>query len=89
MEVLAQACPPRPAQVSRVTFSPAIGYLVTLLGPGLSWPDWVLNVSPFTHLALVPAEPWGATAGIVLTCLGLLFFGAGLLAFQPRDVAGS
>jgi Putative exporter of polyketide antibiotics len=28
-----------------------VGYLVTLLGPALLWPDWVLNVSPFTHLA--------------------------------------
>ena len=66
-----------------------VGYLMTLLGPTLSCPDWVLNVSPFTHLALVPAEPWGATAGIVLTCLALLFLGAGLLAFQRRDVVGS
>ena len=66
-----------------------VGYLVTLLGPALSWPGWVLNLSPFTHLALVPAEPWGATAGIIMTCLGLLFLGVGLLGFQRRDVVGS
>ncbi len=66
-----------------------VGYLVTLLGPALSWPDWVLNLSPFTHLALVPAEPWGATAGIIMTCLGLLLLGVGLLGFQRRDVVGS
>jgi putative multiple sugar transport system permease protein len=34
-----------------------VGSLVTLLGPALSWPAWVLNLSPFTHLALVPAVP--------------------------------
>ena len=39
------------------------GYIVTLLGPALSWPAWVLNLSPFTHLAWVPAVPWAATGG--------------------------
>lgn len=65
-----------------------VGYLVTLLGPALSWPAWVLNLSPFTHLALVPAAPWAATAGIVMTCVGLVFLGAGFLAFHRRDVVG-
>jgi ABC-2 type transport system permease protein len=65
-----------------------VGYIVTLLGPALSWPAWVLNLSPFTHLAWVPAAPWAATAGIVMTCLGLVFLGVGLLAFQRRDVIG-
>ena len=66
-----------------------VGYVVTLLGPALSWPSWVMNLSPFTHLALVPAVPWAATAGIVMTCLGLALLGVGLLAFQRRDVVGS
>jgi ABC-2 type transport system permease protein len=66
-----------------------VGYLVTLIGPALSWPSWILNLSPFTHLALVPAVPWAATSGIVMTCLGLVFLGVGLLAFQRRDVIGN
>ena len=66
-----------------------VGYVVTLLGPALSWPAWVLNVSPFTHLALVPAVPWAATSGIVMTCLGLVLLSLGLLAFNRRDVIGS
>jgi ABC-2 type transport system permease protein len=61
---------------------------VTLLGPALSWPAWVLNLSPLTHLALVPAVPWAATAGIVMTCVGMVFLGSGLLAFHRRDVVG-
>ena len=65
------------------------GYIVTLLGPALSWPAWVLNLSPFTHLAWVPAVPWAATAGIVMTCLGLVLAGFGLLAFHRRDIIGS
>jgi ABC-2 type transport system permease protein len=66
-----------------------VGYIVTLVGPALSWPAWVLNMSPFTHLAWVPAVPWAATAGIILTCLGVVLSGAGLLAFHRRDVVGS
>ncbi len=66
-----------------------VGYLVSLLGPALSWPDWVVNLSPFTHLAWVPAAPWAATAGIVMTCLGLVFLAAGLLTFRRRDLTGS
>ena len=66
-----------------------VGYIVTLLGPALSWPAWVLNLSPFTHLAWVPAVPWAATSGIVMTCLGLVLLGIGLLAFNRRDVVGS
>ncbi|HEY5248315.1 MAG TPA: ABC transporter permease, partial [Dermatophilaceae bacterium] len=65
-----------------------VGYVVSLLGPALSWPAWVLNLSPFTHLALVPAVPWAATAGIVMTCLGLVLVAAGLLAFNRRDLVG-
>jgi len=66
-----------------------VGYIVTLLGPGLSWPAWVLNLSPFTHLAWVPAVPWAATAGIVMMFVGLMLAGVGLLAFHRRDVVGS
>jgi len=66
-----------------------VGYLLTLLGPALSWPAWLLNLSPFTHLAWVPSVPWAATAGIVMTCVGLVFVGLGLLAFHRRDVIGS
>jgi ABC-2 type transport system permease protein len=66
-----------------------VGYIVTLLGPALSWPAWVLNLSPFTHLAWVPAVPWAATSGVIMTCLGLLLLGLGLVAFHRRDVVGS
>lgn len=63
-----------------------VGYIVTLVGPALSWPAWVLNLSPFTHLAWVPAAPWAATSGIVTTCLGLALLGVGLLTFHRRDI---
>ena len=31
-----------------------VGYLADLPGPRIDWPTWVLDLSPFTHLAWVP-----------------------------------
>lgn len=66
-----------------------VAYVLALLGPALKWPSWVLDLSPFTHLAWVPAVPWAATSGIVMACLGLLLATVGLLAFRRRDLVGS
>lgn len=64
-----------------------VGYVLAMLGPALSWPQWVLDLSPFTHLALVPAEPWAATSGTIMLALGAVLAGVGLLAFGRRDLA--
>ena len=42
-----------------------IGYVLTLLGPALSWPGWVVDLSPFSHLAYVPEEPLAVTSAVV------------------------
>jgi ABC-2 type transport system permease protein len=65
-----------------------VGYILTLVGPALSWPQWVLDLSPFTHLALVPAVPWAATSGTVMVCVGVLAAAVGVLAFRRRDLVG-
>jgi ABC-2 type transport system permease protein len=65
-----------------------VGYVLTLVGPALKWPQWVLDLSPFTHLALVPAQPWAATSGTVMAGLGVLAAAAGLVAFRRRDIVG-
>jgi len=66
-----------------------IWYLLALLGPGLDWPDPVLNLSPFHHLAVVPIEAFATTATLGLTGLALLAVGTGLAIFERRDVAGA
>ncbi len=63
-----------------------VWYVLTLLGPALDWPAWALNLSPFTHLALVPMAPWAATSGVVMTVIGLLLVMVGLWAFHRRDL---
>jgi ABC-2 type transport system permease protein len=66
-----------------------VGYVLAMIGPALDWPQWVLDLSPFTHLALVPAEPWAATGGTVMLVLGILLAAVGFLAFRRRDVTAA
>jgi ABC-2 type transport system permease protein len=87
MAVLALGLAPRLTVAVPVTVT-VVGYILTLVGPALSWPQWVLNLSPFTHLALVPADPWAATSGTAMTALGVLAAAGGLVAFRRRDLVG-
>jgi ABC-2 type transport system permease protein len=66
-----------------------VSYVLTLLGPALDWPSWVLDLSPFTHLALVPADPWAATSGLVMLGLGAALVALGMAAFHRRDITGA
>ncbi|MFC6237563.1 ABC transporter permease [Longivirga aurantiaca] len=79
---------PRATTVVPVTLT-AVLYVLSLLGPALNWPAWVLNLSPFTHLAWVPMAPWAATAGIVMSVIGIALLVIGLWAFHRRDLVGS
>ena len=65
------------------------GYVLTLLGPALSWPGWVVDLSPFSHLAYVPAEPFAATSAAVMVLVGCAAGAAGVAAFAHRDVSGA
>ena len=85
---LAVACfglAPRLTTAVPVTLTVA-WYVLTLLGPALRWPAWVLNLSPFTHLAWVPIDPWAATSGMVMAAIGLVLLAIGLWAFNHRDI---
>jgi ABC-2 type transport system permease protein len=61
-------------------------WLVGLLGPLLSLPDWVMDLSPFTHVPLVPAADLEITPLIVLTAIAAALIGVGLVGFRRRDV---
>ena len=77
----------RPSWTVSVTGILAVGlYLVDLIGPALSWPAWVVDVSPYHHLALVPAEPasWGPL--LVILAIGIAAGTTGLLAYARRDL---
>jgi ABC-2 type transport system permease protein len=61
-------------------------YLMAFLGPLLSLPDWVLDLSPFTHVPLLPAADFTVAPLLALTAVAAVFTAAGLIGFGRRDV---
>jgi ABC-2 type transport system permease protein len=61
-------------------------WVVVMFGQLLDFPQWVMDVSPFSHLAAVPAVPmsWGPFVTVLALALGLS--ASGLVAFRRRDV---
>lgn len=58
-----------------------------MFGPGLGLPQWILDLSPFTHLPQAPANPVAVADLVVLAgvCVGLVAIG--LAALRRRDLA--
>lgn len=60
--------------------------VVMLFGQVLRFPEWLQDVSPFHHLALVPAEDFRWAPFLVLLAVAAALSGAGQLLFRLRDV---
>lgn len=60
--------------------------VVLLFGELLRFPDWVVDLSPFSHLGRYPAEdvPWAAVGVVFAVAIALA--GLALWAFGRRDV---
>ena len=62
-------------------------YLLSFLGPALSWPTWVIDLTPFRHLAAVPAQPAAWTAALVMLGVAAVEVLLGVVAYGRRDLA--
>ncbi|MCW2798044.1 polyketide antibiotic transporter [Nocardioides sp.] len=60
--------------------------VVMLFGQLFQMPQWAQDLSPFEHLALVPAADFALGPFVVLGVLALLLSVAGQVAFSRRDV---
>jgi ABC-2 type transport system permease protein len=60
-----------------------------LFGELLGFPGWLLNLSPFEHIAAVPAEDVTATPLVVLTVLAAALVAVGLAGIRRRDIEGN
>jgi ABC-2 type transport system permease protein len=49
-------------------------------------PDWIVDLSPFSHIPAVPAVPLDATPLLVMTALAAVFTTAGMLLWRRRDL---
>jgi len=64
-----------------------LAVVVNLFGEVLNLPDAVLNLSPFHHVALMPAADFDSGSAAVLAGIGIVLAVAGLVTFARRDVA--
>jgi ABC-2 type transport system permease protein len=60
--------------------------VVMLFGTALRFPTWLVDLSPFSHLAAVPAESMSWAAFVVVLVLAVCVSGAGVAAFERRDL---
>ncbi|MEW2353101.1 ABC transporter permease [Spirillospora sp. NPDC029432] len=61
--------------------------LIGQLGPILELPQWVTNLSPFSHTPSLPAADLALLPITVLAAAALVLTAAGLTAFRRRDLA--
>ena len=57
------------------------------LGALFRLPQGVLNLSPFTHVPRIPAEPFTATPVLALLAAAVVLAAVGFTAFRRRDLA--
>lgn len=78
----------RPSAAGAIGALPIVGgFLVNAVVPALDAPDWIAELSPWAHLAAVPAtSPDWAGAGI-LTLIGAILTACGVYGYVERDVA--
>lgn len=66
----------------------AVMFVWQLLGSLLGAPRWLIDVSPFQHVGLVPAQSFKVGAAIVMLAVALGACTAALWAFGRRDLIG-
>jgi ABC-2 type transport system permease protein len=65
-----------------------VAFLWDLLGSILGVPKWVVELTPFQHVGLVPTQPFRVGAAAIMVAIGLLAAAAALAIFRRRDLIG-
>jgi ABC-2 type transport system permease protein len=65
-----------------------VAFLWDLIGSLLGAPRWLVELTPFEHVGLVPAQPFRAGAAAIMVGIGLLAALAALAVFRRRDLVG-
>ncbi|MCI0543245.1 MAG: ABC transporter permease [Actinobacteria bacterium] len=60
--------------------------LIAQLGEILQFPQWVMNLSPFTHIPLIPVEDLEILPLALLLALALILVATGLVGVRSRDI---
>lgn len=60
--------------------------LLTLVGPTLRLPQWVMDISPFTHVPRLPGGSFTVSPLLWLAGVAVVLAGAGLAGLRRRDL---
>ena len=66
----------------------SVAFVWELFGALLSFPNWVLDLSPFHHIAPVPAKPIEGVSTLAMVAIGAGAAVLGTWRFRGRDLAG-
>jgi ABC-2 type transport system permease protein len=61
-------------------------FLLLYLGPLLSLPDWLLDLSPYEHVPLLPAADLTVGPLLALTAVAVALTAAGVVGLRRRDI---
>jgi ABC-2 type transport system permease protein len=64
----------------------SVAFVWELFGALLGAPDWLLDLTPFQHVALVPSQPFRAGAGAAMLGIAVAASLAALRIFGRRDL---
>jgi ABC-2 type transport system permease protein len=64
-------------------------FLWQAVGSLLGVPKWLVDLTPFAHLALVPAQTFRPTSAAIMIGIGLASGAAALAIFRRRDLLGA
>ena len=67
----------------------SVAFLWQLFAALLGAPHWLVAVSPFEHVGLVPAQPFQADAAVTMLAIAATSALTALGAFQRRDILGA
>jgi ABC-2 type transport system permease protein len=65
-----------------------VAFIWELLGSLIGAPSWVLGMSPFHQVGLVPGQSFRAFPAVVMVAIGLACAMASLVVFRHRDLVG-
>jgi ABC-2 type transport system permease protein len=88
MAALAYALAPR-ASAAIAYGLVTVAFLWQLFGALVGAPKWLVDLTPFSHVGLVPGQPFRPEAAAVMLAIGMLVMVGAIGAFERRDLLGA
>lgn len=77
-----------PRAASAVWLYVVFCFVVVYLGDLLKFPEWLMNISSFTHVPRLFVEEGGVPALAVMTVLSVIITLCGFIGYRRRDITG-